>query len=365
MLNLGRNLDVAYTTSGSAAIELALRAAGVSPGDRVLFPTYHCPTMIAPAVRLGALPTFYPLTQTGAPSLSYLRGSDLDGARAILVAHYFGFPQPLEELRRWCSEKGIALIEDFAHAFFSLSSTTGFDALKRFAIASLPKFYPVEEGGCVIADREQMSSIRLGPRSLVDELRAALDGVGTGARYGRMGALSAPLRRLFALKSFLKGHGQRVAPQREPVAADVLSSIAADPRLVKLRATRVTRWIVDHVDQERIIRLRRRNYALLTELFRAVPDVSPLWPELPDHVVPYVFPLRLKSPERRYKAMRARAVPVYRWDVVWPSAPEIPGDTGREWASEMLQVACHQDMSECDVRLVASIIGEIVAEVTA
>jgi len=51
-----------FTTSGRAAIEVALRVLGVGPGDKVLVPTYHCPTMIAPVVRSGAEPAFYPIT---------------------------------------------------------------------------------------------------------------------------------------------------------------------------------------------------------------------------------------------------------------------------------------------------------------
>jgi hypothetical protein len=354
-----------YTTSGSAAIEVALSIAGVEPGDRVLFPTYHCPTMIAPAVRLGAVPKFYPLTQTGAPSLPYLRNCDLVGVKAMLVAHYFGFPQPLDEIRSWCSEKRIALIEDYAHAFFSLLNSVELLAVRGFAIASLPKFFPVEEGGLVIAARERLSAVRLHSRPVLDELRTLLDGLETSSRYRRMGALSAPMGVLFALKNWLRGHIRALAPSPTSAAAETPSTLAADRRLVHIGATRTTRWIAEHADRKRIVQLRRRNYALLTELLDTMPDASPLWPELPEHVVPYVFPLLLKHAERPYLAMRARAVPVSRWDIVWPDTPSIVGDAGQLWAREVLQVACHQDMSEGDVRLVAQTIQEVMAEVVA
>src|SRR6478735_5325256 len=105
--------NIVYTTSGRAAIALALRVVGCKAGDRVLVPTYHCPTMIAPVVRLGAVPEFYPLTASGAPSMSFLARHARD-ARAMLVAHYFGFPQPLAQLRAFCDANGIAMIEDCA-----------------------------------------------------------------------------------------------------------------------------------------------------------------------------------------------------------------------------------------------------------
>lgn len=361
--DLGKRLGVLYTMSGSAAIEIALSIAGVQPGDCVLLPTYHCPTMIAPAVRLGAVPKFYPLTQTGAPSLPHLRQRDLTGVRAMLVAHYFGFPQPLEELRSWCRDERIVLVQDYAHAFFSLASNEEPLTAQEFAIASLPKFFPVEEGGCVIASRERLSAVQLRSRPLFDELRTVLDGLETSSRYRRMGALSTPMRTLFALKDWLRGRIRAFAAPRVSAVAETSTLVAENQPLARVSATRTTRWITEHADRQRIVRIRRRNYALLAELLHSMPDASPLWPELPEHVVPYVFPLRLKHADECYRAMRARAVPVYRWDVLWPGTPAIAADAGRQWSYEVLQVACHQDMTESDVRMVARTIREIVAEV--
>ena len=42
----------AYVTSGRAAILLALQALRMPRGSRVLVPTYHCPTMVAPTSAL-------------------------------------------------------------------------------------------------------------------------------------------------------------------------------------------------------------------------------------------------------------------------------------------------------------------------
>jgi selenocysteine lyase/cysteine desulfurase len=133
--------NIVYTTSGRAAIALALRAVGCKAGDRVLVPTYHCPTMIAPVVRLGAVPEFYPLTASGAPSMSFLARHGR-GVRAMLVAHYFGFPQPLGQLRGFCDANGIAMIEDCAHAFFGVVDGRPVGAWGDVAIASATKFFP-------------------------------------------------------------------------------------------------------------------------------------------------------------------------------------------------------------------------------
>src|SRR4029450_4934276 len=72
-----------YTISGRAAIALSLRVLGVEANDKVLVPTYHCPTMVAPILQAGAQPMFYPITATGAPNLQWLEQSDLTDVRAM------------------------------------------------------------------------------------------------------------------------------------------------------------------------------------------------------------------------------------------------------------------------------------------
>src|SRR5262245_31618203 len=134
-----------YTTSGRAAIALALRALDIERGDKVLVPTYHCPTMIAPVARIGAQPVFYPITASGAADQGWLERAQLGGVRALLATHYFGIPQPMSRLRAFCDAHRIALIEDCAHAFFGEYEGAPVGGSGNLAIASLPKFFPTPE----------------------------------------------------------------------------------------------------------------------------------------------------------------------------------------------------------------------------
>jgi dTDP-4-amino-4,6-dideoxygalactose transaminase len=144
-----------YTTSGRSAIFLALEALGIGAGDLVLVPSYHCPTMIAPVVTLGAKPLFYPIDDDGSPSRTWLDTLDTTGVRALLVAHFFGLPQPMALLRRWCDGRGVLLVEDCAHALFGRSDGHPVGSWGDAAIASLTKFLPVNEGGWPRPERRQ------------------------------------------------------------------------------------------------------------------------------------------------------------------------------------------------------------------
>jgi hypothetical protein len=60
--------------------------------------------------------------------------------------------------------------------------------------------------------------------------------------------------------------------------------------------------------------------------------------------------------------VRASGVPVFRWDRQWPGTPSLPGDAGAAWARQVYQIGCHQDLSEADVRAIARVLRELLAE---
>jgi dTDP-4-amino-4,6-dideoxygalactose transaminase len=105
------------TSSCTAALHLAYLAAGVSPGDEVIAPGITFVATAAAARYCGATPVLADICGPQDPSL------DPDDAerritprtKAICVVHYGGYPGPVEELRRLCDERGLALIEDSAH----------------------------------------------------------------------------------------------------------------------------------------------------------------------------------------------------------------------------------------------------------
>ena len=354
---------VVYTTSGRAAILLALRILGFKAGDRVLVPTYHCPTMISPVVRLGAEPVFFPVTASGAPALDYLERQDLSGVRAMLVAHYFGLAQPMSQVRAFCDARGIALIEDCAHAFFGTSEGRPVGCWGDLAIASLTKFFPVSEGGCLVSRSRSLDLIGLRPQGIVAELKALIDALELGARYHRFRGFNALLGGVFGLKELVRGRQwtRAAAEDLEPTIAPSVDEL--NDTLLASRLTRSSRLIANSAHRSRIVALRRRNYELLAQLLTNLPAAVPFRPELPASAAPYVFPLRVDHPAERYRSLRAAKVPLFRWDRVWPETPTIEGDQGPEWAVEMFQLACHQDLSEEEIRTIAATVRRIFTEV--
>jgi perosamine synthetase len=67
-------------------------------------------------------------------------------------------------------------------------------------------------------------------------------------------------------------------------------------------------------------------------------------------VAPYVFPLWVDDADRVYQALRNEGVPVFRWDQIWPDTPHLAHDVGADWSRHVLQLLCHQDLDEIDIR---------------
>jgi perosamine synthetase len=359
--NLLDRPGVLFTTSGRAAIALALERLGIVAGDAVLVPTYHCPTMVSPIAALGAKPIFFPIGAGGGPDVDAIRSLATTRVRAIIAVHYFGIPQPLAALRKWCDDTGILLIEDCAHSLFGTSDGRNVGQWGDAVIGSLTKFLPVPEGGCLLFNRPVGGSISLRPRGLVSELRAGLDILEMGARHGRMPGLNGVLRCIFAAKRKLRGGGSRVpgpVPDDRFKPRDGLVFDRAGA--ARDRLAMACRWIARSIPMERVSARRRNNYARVVAALSGVPGLRPLFPELPQSSVPYVVPLWVSDPEPVYRALRAGGLPVFRWDWLWPGVPQIPHDHGMQWSTHILQLGCHQDLDPENIDQIVDLVREVV-----
>jgi UDP-4-amino-4-deoxy-L-arabinose-oxoglutarate aminotransferase len=108
------------TSSCTAAMHLALRAAGVGPGDEVIVPAFTYVSTAIVAVYCGAEPVFADLdpatltisAETVAPLLT-------GRTRAIIPMHYAGPPVDFAPIRELVAGRDVSVVEDAAHAFGS------------------------------------------------------------------------------------------------------------------------------------------------------------------------------------------------------------------------------------------------------
>ena len=100
--------------SGGAAMRLALRAAGVGPGDRVLTNAFTLAPVPGAIAALGAVPVLVETTADLTIDLDDLAARAWPGA-VLLLSHMRGHVADMDALMTLAQARGIRVIEDCAH----------------------------------------------------------------------------------------------------------------------------------------------------------------------------------------------------------------------------------------------------------
>jgi hypothetical protein len=111
--------DIVYYDRGRDALWGALGLLGLKAGDIILVPAYLCPAAIQPIKKRRLKLKFYRIQKDLSLDLKDLADKICPKTKAILVIHYFGFPQPMSGINRVRRERNLFLIEDCAHVLFS------------------------------------------------------------------------------------------------------------------------------------------------------------------------------------------------------------------------------------------------------
>lgn len=341
---------------------MAIEILGLKPGEKVLVPTYHCPTMISPVTALNALPVFYPIDVNGMAQMEWLRRQPLAGVRAIFAVHYFGLPQSMRVLREWCNEYGIVLVEDCAHSLFGICDGRAIGTWGDMSIGSLTKFFPVPEGGCLLLKAATAPVSPLRKPTAFEQVKALLDIVHFAAEHRRLVGLNSLLLGAFFVRKIFKRKQPAAKFQPDNAQAgqeEAMDGFTLDVALSHRALTWSSAWIARCMPRARIVEQRCRHFKELARLLSGVDGLRPLFVQLPHGAAPYVFPLWVDSPDPGYSQLRAAGVPVSRWDRLWPDIPHITGDLGPTWSHHVLQLACHQDLTDDEVRTIAATVLSI------
>ena len=182
--------------SGTDAIELALRGAGVTSGDRVATVANAGMYTTTATLAIGAIPFFVDVDpKTHNINLSEVDRALESGVKALVVTHLYGLAIPqIRQIAKLCHEKGVKLIEDCAqaHGAFIDNQFVG-----TFGDAASFSFYPTKnlgalgDAGAVVTNCSQVAerilSLRQygwkqkyrtyyegGKNSRLDEIQAAI-----------------------------------------------------------------------------------------------------------------------------------------------------------------------------------------------
>ena len=319
---------------GRYALAAVLRSLGIERGKTVLVPAYHCRTMIDPVVRLGGTVEFFPLQADLTPDWTRLDACIASAVQpvALLLPHYFGFPQSADQVRTWCDQHGVAYVEDCSHALFGEIDGKPIGSFGDVAIASPYKFFASEDGGLARSMKDGLPAIRPAP-ALADELRAIwrsmeklLQGVGRQLPGAVLKEDPTPCWR---------------DETREETGISAQYDSASEAR----QALRWSRLVMKGSSIDRIAQARRRNYQTWLTAVSGLPGCRPQFPILLDTVVPYMFPLWLENAEQIFFRLKRVGVPIFRWDELAVSDCEV----SRQARLSLIHVPCHQGIGQSEM----------------
>ena len=103
--------------SCTSALELVLKAIGVSKGDEVIVPTQTFVSTASCVVNNGGTPIFCEIDHNHLIDFDDLKAKITTNTKAIIIVHFGGLIHPeIFKIKKFLKEKNIYLIEDAAHA---------------------------------------------------------------------------------------------------------------------------------------------------------------------------------------------------------------------------------------------------------
>lgn len=162
----GAKFGVAVS-SGTAALEIALRALELKPGDEVILPSFTIISCVLAVLESGATPVLVDSDpETWCLDVDQVRSRITDRTQAIMPVHMYGHPAEMSPLLEMASKCGLDIVEDAAEAHGAEYRGRRVGGLGRFGCFSFyaNKIITTGEGGMVLcsteADAERLRTFR-------------------------------------------------------------------------------------------------------------------------------------------------------------------------------------------------------------
>ena len=143
-------------SSGTAALHLAVVAAGIGPGDEVIVPSLSFVASSNAILYAGARPVFVDITALDDFNLSCrdVESNITARTKAIVVVHYGGYLADMQRIKEIAKSRRLLVIEDSAHAIGAAMNSRMAGTLGDLGCFSFfsNKNMATGEGGMIVTD---------------------------------------------------------------------------------------------------------------------------------------------------------------------------------------------------------------------
>lgn len=339
--------------SARYALSAGVRALGLTSDENILMPSYNCWVEIDPILYQGLRIKYYRITKTFSVDLDDLRAAINEKTRAVLITHYLGFPQPLDEIKEVCEQYKLILIEDCAHAFLSEYKGRPVGSFGDISIFSFRKTLPIPDGAALVINNDRIIYKNSHKKPNIFStyyVVAEYLKIQTSMRENLLKQTLLKLLRNSAYCSFFAAR----------LILRILHKIFKDKGLYlvypsgNLYRKEIANWgvsplskrIISSSDFEQIKKIRRRNFQFLLNYFGDDTRFCLPVKEVPVGVCPLFFPIFSETRDVLYSLLKRRGIGGHDWwgdfhpDVPWRKFPDA-----KFMKAHVLGLPIHQDLT--------------------
>ncbi len=147
-------------SNGTAALEVAVQALGISEGDEVIMPSFTIISCAMAVTKVGAVPVLVDSDiYTWNMNVDEIESKITSRTKAIMIVHLYGLPVEVDKVLELAKKYNLRIIEDAAEMH---GQTYNGAPCGSFGDISIFSFYPNKhittgEGGMVVTDDEYLA----------------------------------------------------------------------------------------------------------------------------------------------------------------------------------------------------------------
>lgn len=321
--------DLGYFMSGRCANYYALEDICLTDQKKVAYvPVYTCETVLAPFLKAGYQLKFYGVSRDMTPVFDE---AALEEISVVNLCGYYGFCNYDRNFIRKCSERGIVIIEDATHSIFSAD---GVDPCCDYVVGSLRKWIGISAGGFALKLKGKFTLPVREPDTTHLALRARL-------MEGNRQRMSCD-------------GGQTIQQlndsfwEAEMMLRRIFDSYGSDDESVD---------IIRRYNFNRLKERRRANYRYLLEHMPDHPQITVVFPRLPEGTVPSHFTVYAANRDMVQNYLAEQGI---KSTTYWPRGAMVDtkGFADADYIyNHVLSIPCDQRFGAEDMEYVCQQIG--------
>jgi perosamine synthetase len=337
--------DVTNFYLGRGALGHAIKLLNLAKTDKVLVPSYHCGVDIESILTGGVGIVYYKVKEDLTADMNDLSHKIDINSRAVVTTHYYGFPQPIEQIKRFCLEKNLFLIEDCAHALFTSYQGRPLGTFGDVSIFSQRKSLPLPDGGALLINNPNIipPSLTKKPSQIVSLKRTI------GLLIGSLRDTSNNKVLLISSKIIKKTINNLF---RIKFGKTYNMGMEYDISMTHIMMSNISKKIMDGTQIENVVQKRRANFKYLLEHFSNSLYVKKVYSSLPEGTCPLFFPVRITGKVRQEVQDLLRRDGIHTFVFGKNLHDSLPNNTFTEaekLSREILCLPIHQDLSRDDL----------------